>query len=55
MATLEKIIVTIGLIVALLATNVESQPKPIKEGVPKDEAEALKTKLTEAGAEVEIK
>jgi len=34
---------------------VDSAPKAIKEGVPKDEAEALKTKLTEAGAEVEIK
>jgi large subunit ribosomal protein L7/L12 len=34
---------------------VDSAPKAIKEGVPKDEAEALKAKLTEAGAEVEIK
>ncbi len=34
---------------------VDSAPKAIKEGVPKDEAEALKNKLTEAGAEVEIK
>ncbi len=34
---------------------VDAAPKAIKEGVPKDEAEALKTKLTEAGAEVEIK
>ncbi len=34
---------------------VDSAPKPIKEGVPKDEAEALKTKLEEAGAEVELK
>lgn len=34
---------------------VDGAPKAIKEGVPKDEAEALKTKLTEAGAEVEIK
>ena len=30
-------------------------PKTIKEGVSKDDAEALKTKLTEAGAEVELK
>ena len=29
--------------------------KAIKEGVSKDDAEALKTKLTEAGAEVELK
>ena len=34
---------------------VDSAPKPIKEGVAKDEAEALKTQLEEAGAEVEIK
>ena len=34
---------------------VESAPKPVKEGVPKDEAEAVKKKLEEAGAKVEIK
>jgi len=34
---------------------VDSHPAPIKEGVSKDEAEALKTQLEEAGAEVEIK
>ena len=34
---------------------VESAPKAIKEGVSKDEAEALKKELEEAGAEVEIK
>ena len=34
---------------------VESAPKPIKEGVPKDEAENIKKKFTEAGATVEIK
>ena len=34
---------------------VESAPKAIKEGVSKEEAEELKTTLTEAGAEVEIK
>ena len=34
---------------------VDEAPKPIKEGVSKDDAEALKTKLTEAGAEVELK
>jgi large subunit ribosomal protein L7/L12 len=33
---------------------VDGAPKPIKEGVNKAEAEDLKTKLTEAGAEVEI-
>ncbi len=34
---------------------VDSAPKVVKEGVTKDEAEEIKTKLTEAGAEVEIK
>ena len=34
---------------------VESAPKPVKEGVNKDEAEELKKKLEEAGASVEIK
>ncbi len=34
---------------------VDSAPKAIKEGVTKDEADALKTQLEEAGAEVEIK
>ena len=34
---------------------VESAPKAIKEGVSKDEAEALKKELEEAGAAVEIK
>jgi len=33
---------------------VESAPKPIKTGVPKDEAEAIKKKLEEVGAKVEI-
>jgi large subunit ribosomal protein L7/L12 len=34
---------------------VESAPKAIKEGVSKDEAEALKAELEGAGAEVEVK
>lgn len=34
---------------------VDSLPKPVKEGCPKDEAEALKSQLEEAGAEVELK
>ena len=34
---------------------VESAPKPIKEGVPKDEAESIKKKLEEVGAKVEVK
>jgi large subunit ribosomal protein L7/L12 len=36
-------------------TFVESAPKPVKEGVNKDEAEAVKKKLEEDGAKVEIK
>ena len=36
-------------------TLVETVPKVLKEGVSKDEAEALRVKLTEAGAVVEIK
>ncbi|MGH7117776.1 MAG: 50S ribosomal protein L7/L12 [Acetobacteraceae bacterium] len=34
---------------------VEAAPKAIKEGVAKDEADAAKTKLEDAGAKVEIK
>ena len=34
---------------------VESAPKAIKEGASKEDAEAIKAKLVEAGAEVEIK
>ena len=33
---------------------VESAPKPIKEGVPKDEADAIKKKFEEVGAKVSI-
>jgi large subunit ribosomal protein L7/L12 len=34
---------------------VDGAPKPVKEGATKDEAEGIKTKLTEAGATVEVK
>ena len=34
---------------------VDEAPKPVKEGVSKDDAESIKAKLTEAGAEVEVK
>jgi len=34
---------------------VDAAPKAIKEGVSKDEAEALRTQLEDAGAEVEVK
>ena len=33
---------------------VDEAPKPVKEGASKDEAEEIKAKLTEAGAEVEL-
>ena len=33
----------------------DAAPKPLKEGVSKDEANALKAQLEEAGAEVEVK
>ncbi len=34
---------------------VESAPKPLKEGVGKDEADKIKAQLEEAGATVEVK
>jgi len=34
---------------------VDSAPKPVKEGVPQDEADSIKAQLEEAGATVEIK
>ena len=34
---------------------VDGAPKPVKEGVSKEDAENLKQQLTEAGAEVEVK
>ena len=34
---------------------VDEAPKAVKEGASKDDAESIKTKLTEAGAEVELK
>lgn len=36
-------------------TVVDAAPGPVKEGIPKDEAEGVKTQLEEAGASVEIK
>jgi large subunit ribosomal protein L7/L12 len=33
---------------------VDGAPKPVKEGISKDEAESIKAKLEEAGAEVEL-
>lgn len=34
---------------------VDAAPKPVKEGISKEEAEGIKAQLTEAGAEVEVK
>ena len=34
---------------------VDSAPKPVKEGVPQDEADTIKAQLEEAGATVEVK
>ncbi len=34
---------------------VDNAPKPVKEGIPKEEAETIKKKLTEVGAKVEVK
>ncbi len=34
---------------------VDNAPSPVKEGIPKDEAEALKKQLEDEGAEVELK
>src|SRR6056300_1674081 len=42
-------------VVKLVKELVDGAPKPLKEGIAKDEAEALKTQLEEAGAEVEVK
>src|SRR5918911_4413238 len=34
---------------------VDSAPKPVKEGVPREEADSIKSQLEEAGATVEVK
>ena len=44
-----------GLGLAEAKALVESAPKALKEGVSKDDAEALKKKLEEVGAKVELK
>ncbi|MGB8354899.1 MAG: 50S ribosomal protein L7/L12 [Chthoniobacteraceae bacterium] len=44
-----------GLGLADAKTLVESAPKPLKEGVTKEEAEEIKKKIEAAGAKVEIK
>jgi large subunit ribosomal protein L7/L12 len=44
-----------GLGLAEAKALVEGAPKPVKEGVPKQEAEEIKKKIEAAGAKVEIK
>ena len=44
-----------GLGLAEAKAMVEAVPAKIKEGISKDDAETLKAKLTEVGAEVEVK
>ena len=44
-----------GLGLAEAKAFVEGAPKNVKEGISKDDAEALKKQLEEAGAKVEIK
>ena len=44
-----------GLGLAEAKAAVEAAPKALKEGISKDEAEALKKQLEEAGAKVELK
>jgi large subunit ribosomal protein L7/L12 len=44
-----------GLGLAEAKALVESAPKPVKEGVPKQEAEEIKKKIEAVGAKVEIK
>ena len=48
-----RAITSLGLIEA--KGIVEGAPKPIKEGVPKEEAEKIKKQLEDAGAKVELK
>jgi large subunit ribosomal protein L7/L12 len=54
-----KVIKVVREITALGLTEakafVESAPKPVKTGIPKDEAEQIKKKLEEVGAKAEIK
>lgn len=44
-----------GLGLAEAKALVDGAPKPVKDGVPREEAEQIKNKLVEAGAAVEIK
>ena len=50
-----KIAVITGLGLKEAKEVVDNAPKAVKEGVSKDDADAISKKLTEAGAEVEVK
>ena len=55
MAVIKAVKDALGLGLKEAKEVVESAPKALKEGVSKEDAEAIKTKLEEAGAEVELK
>ena len=55
MAVLKAVRAITGLGLKEAKELVDGAPKNVKEGVSKDEAESIKTKLTEAGAKVEVK
>ena len=53
-AVIKEVRVVTGLGLKEAKELVEAAPKPLKENVPKDEAEKIKKTITEAGGEVEI-
>ena len=55
LAVVKKVKVLTGLGLKEAKEVVDSAPKAVKEGIAKDEAEALAKALEEAGAEVEVK
>lgn len=55
MAVIKAVRTITGLGLKEAKALVDEAPKAVKEGASKDDAEAIKTKLTEAGAEVELK
>jgi large subunit ribosomal protein L7/L12 len=54
-AVIKEVRVITGLGLKDAKALVDAVPKPVKEGVAKDEAEKVKSQLEEAGAQVEIK
>lgn len=55
MAVIKAVRTITGLGLKEAKALVDEAPKTVKEGASKDDAESIKTKLTEAGAEVELK